>query len=146
MATGTQTVTNALFNATLQLAVVSPLLESFPFNLPLNFSDVTNLQVYNGTYTPNNDLFYLSPTNTEVSAPNFIIACCGSQMNLTLGLGNASTLAFEVQRFMFLDNLPPNSGSFIQSMFIDGRTVNIQPMAQGVPCGYSIITGQATIY
>ena len=114
--------------------------------IPLNFSNVSNIKQFNGSYVPSNDYVMLASGLLVSNTFNFIIALCDSQLDLTLSF-QKSGFSLALQKFAFqawaLDPL-----NFVSSIFIDGRTSpnpGNTPMPQGVAVNYSIITGQGTV-
>lgn len=143
MSTTAPSITAASFNALVQLGAPYPLSQEFQYNLPINFSNLANIQAVNGTWSPNNDYIYLLNSIPFAMAPNFLICTSTTQLNLNIVFTGASNLV-TIERFMFLSPLS-SSNNFIQSIYIEGRTNVLQPMAQGTPVTYSLIAGQATI-
>lgn len=139
-------VTNCSFAALIKPAIVAPGQENLPLNIPLNFSAVSNIQVYNGTYTPSNDMLSIFSGLLAAQAPNFVIILCDAQLNILMAnsLGANFIADMPIKRFGFFSVIQ-DPANFLVSLTLFGMAAANSPMPQGVPVNYTIITGIATI-
>lgn len=139
-------IKNANFSAVINPDSVQPLSELFTFKLPINFDQVSDVTIYSGKYTPNNDFFYIFNGMLAAKAPNFLIFTCDRQMNVYMqkASGSAPIYYLPIIRFGFFSWLQDDT-DFVNLLLIDGRTSITQPMIQGEQIAYTIIAGRGII-
>jgi hypothetical protein len=117
---------------------------SIPIEQRLIFSDMTNVAIKEGTYTPNNDYDWIWQSIAAGEAPNFILLQTPTSVNLSITTPNGSLLvnATPINK-IFMLCLPP--GTIINNIYLEGRIAEggATPMAQGVPASYFCLMAQA---
>lgn len=122
---------------------VAPFVCQMTLNELIKFMGLRNVQTTSGVYTPNNDLFALKRfTAGEVC--NFIFLKVDGSANFTfLDAHQALLNQLPVNKiFMATLGADANAPNYLA---LDGRLVAANPMAQGVPVAYTLITATATI-
>lgn len=144
----TPLITGAEFVAMLTRAILAPTADQVPFNVPLNFSGVANLNIDSGSYTPSNDTLSLRTFSGSSAAPGFIMFQCDLQVVLRVvwtGTGTQAITDIPVSKFFCATLVPPISGSYISGISLIGQTAQAYPMAQATQVNYTLVTGQAVI-
>lgn len=108
----------------------------------LNFGPLANLLVKEGTYTPNNDYFWLWQNIPTLEAPNFFYIQTDGVVNLSVTGGGVQMLNAVPINKMHLLLLPPNSPYAPTTIYLEGRLGYPSPMAQGFPVNYLAIMAQ----
>lgn len=137
-------IADVSFSATVSTGGVAPLAQTFPVFLPLTFSNVANVSVYNGIYTPANDYLYLFQGLPLALTPNFLWIVTDGHLNVSRAFSNAGTPVENVTRFFFADWVS-DGGNYLASLYLEGRTGVVHPMTQGVAVSYSVVCGQAVV-
>jgi hypothetical protein len=135
-------ITNASVQMIIDEGGVSPIHTITNLNIPIKFTDVKNLQVRVGSYTPANDIKYIA-TGLAAISPNFIFLLVDGHVNFTADDGYISKIP--VSRIFFTTLFPIFGGgsAVIDNFQFDGRTICALPMLQGVEINYTLIYGQA---
>ena len=145
MALTAPSIQQANLSMNISPSVITPLLESIPVNLPINFTSMVNLEVLSGSYTPNNDTLSLASSIPTPSAPNFLLLICDKQLNLTVKSGANVLVAQNPVFKVFFSTLVGSNGYAITDILFDGQTSDLNPMPQHVLVNYTLVYGQATI-
>lgn len=136
-------ITGAQFKASVNPGTVSPLQEALAIVLPLNFGNLSYVNIFRGAFTPANDYLYLFQNLPVAQAPNFLIVTSDGLFNLSRAY-NGGTQPDSISRFQF-QSWPIDPNYFLASAYIEGRTNVPFPMAQGVPVHYTVVVGRADI-
>lgn len=138
-------ISQALFQANIKLDTVAPLADVFNLRHPLNFEQVSNVEVINGTFVTENNYLYLFQGLANVNAPEWMIIVCDGQMNLVAAKSQSGAFfSMPVNRFSFL-SWQGDAFDFLSSIYIDGRTSSPIPMSQGATINYTIIMGRGRL-
>lgn len=145
MSTLRASVRNASIQGIFTPGDVSPLSVPEDVNLPINFSNVSNLQKTTGTFTPANNtevIHTFSPTDQA----NFILLIFDQPAVVSIASGSNSSMVTNmcVQRFFYigLQSLP----SFLTTISLNGATSGPElPMSQVLACNYTLLYGVATL-
>lgn len=130
-----------MFQAQVKPETVTPLSEMLIINLPLYFKDTSNIQVFRGTFNPQNNYQYIFQNLPPEQAPNFLIAVTDAQLNLSAGL----IQNLPIIRFGFFSwALDP--ANLMTSLYIEGRANFPSPMVQGTPVNYTLVAGRGTVF
>lgn len=136
-------ISKALFSAIIIAPTLAPLIETLPFSVPFSFASVANLKILAGTFTPANDIHTIV-TGLSVAPPNFVILL----VDAMAVFGDAAFRFIEVpvSKF-FMTTIPtPDMGQpAVNGWVLNGQAGFTNPMVQGSPVNYMLITGQATI-
>jgi hypothetical protein len=127
-------------------ALVTPLLETANFNIPVTFTGLTQINSVNGTYTPAND----SPVIhlfTAGDQPNWMLIVSDAQLNINLINGLANIInQLPVSKVAFLTSLAPTVTNYTALQFYGAIASNlVAPMAQAVPVNYAIYWGNGIV-
>lgn len=146
MSAAQASISSASFAATIRPNFVQPASDIFSLKIPLNFSDVSEVNYYNGSFTPNNNAFYIIDLMIAEKAPNFMIVICDAQLNIYAHkkLTGYVLGGVQVMRYGFFSWFH-DASDYLDTLFLDGRTASVGPMTQSVGVNYTIITGRGTI-
>lgn len=144
MGLGPASVSGAFIQATFTPADVMPLSTPERLNLPINFANVSNLQKMSGVFTPANNTDTIKSFSANDQA-NFALLVVDQPAVVTLS-SNAGTPIDQlcVQRFLYigLSSLP----GLLATLTLDGTTSTPEvPMAQSLPCSWTLYYGQAAL-
>ena len=148
MSLTTPAISNFVLSCVVNPQILNPFTDTIPITLRYAFSNLENLKVFTGTFTPNNDYFYLLSGLTQPEAPNFIFVFCDGQLNIVsinsiIG-PNYPLNIIPIQNCAFL-SMVKNPPQYITGLYLEGRTSVPNPMPQGTPVNYTIITGTADV-
>lgn len=126
-------------------STLNPLQESLPIKLPINFADITNVQVITGTYTPNNDAAILAEFSSAAQAPNFVLLMVDGQANVDMQTAGFDIVHYAPISKVLLLTSEVFTSDYITQISINGSTSLQNPMPQGTPVNYTLVFGQAQI-
>lgn len=110
----------------------------------LNFTNVDNVLIKEGSYTPANDYVWLWETIPAGKNPNFIFLMTQGIVNVS-AISNGQLMCNSVPaNKLFLLTLPLVGSYQIDNLFIEGRTNVPTPMAQGATVQYYCFMAQAS--
>lgn len=120
-------------------AVNSLVYNTSPWSTVAKLANLTNYEVLTGTFTPNNNTYTIP---LSAVGPNFFIFACDQPAVVGTNDSNLTLYTYCCNKFV-MGTLSP--GLPISGFTIYGETSRPIPMAQGVPCNYTLIVGQADI-
>lgn len=136
-------VTGAKFVAVVKPTILSPMAMVLPITVPFDFSNVANLQVISGSYSPNNDEHVIVTGIPQAASPNFYIFLCDGLA--VFGDQGYEWMEMPVTKFSMGTFAVETAPYFIRGFVLNGRTNFTLPMAQGTPVNFTLVFGQATI-
>lgn len=125
-------------------SVVNLIHDFIPIDLDVFFTNITNLEVISGSFTPNNNTISLASGIPSNSAPNFVILIVDAPVNLTIKSGTTTLLLQNPVNKLYFNVMVANSTYLISDIILDGSTSALVPMTQAVPVNYSLIYGTGT--
>lgn len=125
--------------------LVSPLLETANFQIPVSFSGETFINGVTGTYTPADDAPVIITFGAQ--QPTWLLVVCDKQLNVSLLTGVSDILnQLPVSKVMFISSMLPTANNYTTLNFYGGiASNNVTPMPQGVAVNYSIYWGDGTL-
>lgn len=139
MALSNGSVKGAVFKATVIAQTLAPFVSTLPISVPFDFSDVENLKVITGTFTPANNIHTIV-SGLSSKPPTFAILI--TDKRVVFGETGFNWMVMPVDKFLFMV-IP--SGLAIDGWAFEGRTSHPAAMEQGAPVNYTLITGYAAI-
>lgn len=136
-------ISKAIFSAVIVAPTLAPLVETLPFSVPFSFASVANLKIVAGTFTPANDIHTIV-TGLSATPPNFVILLVDAMA--VFGDQAFRFIETPVGKFLMLTIPTPDTGQpVINGWVLNGQAGFTNPMVQGSPVNYMLITGQAAI-
>lgn len=109
----------------------------------LTFAGVNNIEIKEGTYTPNNDYLWLWQNIPAASSPNFIFIQTPTALNISITSPAGGTIINAVPaNKIFMLSLPP--GFVVDNIYIEGRKIGAAPMPLGIEVQYFCLMAQAS--
>jgi hypothetical protein len=139
-------VQNCQFQATVNVDVVAPFIETLPIVCPLTFTGASNIVAVSGTYVPEDDYLYLFnlPAEETQTAPSWYFLLVDAPAQVTGVLANGNNFTNSVERFMF-QSLGVQGSFSCLSMYLEGRPSTFGQVQQGSPINYTLVYGQGTV-
>lgn len=118
--------------------------KSTPISQALQFSQLTNLLMKEGSYTPNGDYEWMWQSIPAGEAPNLVFFQSPLPCNLSVrAAGQLIVNAVAVDQVFFL--LLPTGHPPITDIYLEGRTDQaVMPMAQGQAVPYLCLAAKVT--